>query len=65
MLTYLIIFHFGIMKIISIREILILNGNIKMNSFHKIITKIWDEVCEISENYKLVNVFINRIEGIN
>ena len=27
--------------------------------------RIWDEVCEISENYKLVNVFINRIEGIN
>lgn len=40
-------------------------GNIKMNSFHKIITDIWDEVCEISENYKLVNVFVNRIEGIN
>ncbi|MBI9039409.1 MAG: hypothetical protein JEY97_14850 [Bacteroidales bacterium] len=27
--------------------------------------RIWDEVCEISENYKLVNGFIDRIEGIN
>lgn len=40
-------------------------GNIKMKKFHKIMTDIWNDVCEISENYKLVNVFINRIEGIN
>ncbi len=27
--------------------------------------KIWDEVCKTSLNYKLVNIFIDRIEGIN
>jgi predicted nuclease of predicted toxin-antitoxin system len=40
-------------------------GNIKMRAFHKVITNNWEEVCKTSENYKLVNVFVNRIEGIN
>ncbi len=39
-------------------------GNVKMKMFHKIITETWEEICKTSKNYKLVNVFIDRIEGI-
>ena len=40
-------------------------GNIKMKEFHKIITEMWGEILELNETNKLVNVFKNRIEGIN
>ncbi len=39
-------------------------GNMKMKDFHKNISAIWKDVCKISESYKLVNVFKDRIEGI-
>ena len=28
------------------------------------IHSIWDEVLELNETHKLINIFINRIEGI-
>ena len=40
-------------------------GNIKMNEFHDLIHKSWDEVIQMSMSNKLVNVYKDRIEGIN
>ena len=46
-------------KVIHIRF-----GNMKLKDFHTNISKIWDSVLEMNVNHKLVNVFIDRIEGI-
>jgi predicted nuclease of predicted toxin-antitoxin system len=40
-------------------------GNIKFNDFFKILTDNWNEIENLSNNYKLVNVFIDRIEGVS
>ena len=47
-------------KVIHIRI-----GNMKMSAFSSIITQIWPSVKEISESHKLVQVFLDRIEGID
>ena len=39
-------------------------GNMKMKAFHEAIDAIWSEVLEMSQNYKLVRVYRNEIEGI-
>jgi len=36
-----------------------------MNEFYLLIANRWEQICEISLNYKLVNVFLDRIEGID
>jgi len=40
-------------------------GNMKMREFHQLLSKIWIGVCLLSEDYKLVRVYQNRIEGVN
>lgn len=40
-------------------------GNMKMREFHQLLSKIWADVCLLSEDYKLVRVYQNRIEGVN
>ncbi|MEE9493712.1 MAG: DUF5615 family PIN-like protein [Gammaproteobacteria bacterium] len=40
-------------------------GNMRMKEFHQIITKNWDDVLTMSNGYKLVRVFKNKIEGID
>ncbi len=40
-------------------------GNMKMNDFHQAISRTWEEVCELSQRYRLVRVFPDRIEGID
>ena len=40
-------------------------GNMKMRDFHQAVSKIWPEVCGISQDYKLVRVYRDRIEGID
>ncbi|MCH7674808.1 DUF5615 family PIN-like protein [candidate division KSB1 bacterium] len=40
-------------------------GNMKMNQFHNAISKVWNEACELSDQYKLVRIFEDRIECIN
>ncbi|HCZ35046.1 MAG TPA: hypothetical protein DHV26_03880 [Cytophagales bacterium] len=47
-------------KVIHIRF-----GNLKMKDFFNRMTQVWPEVIRLNENYKLVNVFIDRIEAIN
>jgi predicted nuclease of predicted toxin-antitoxin system len=40
-------------------------GNLKFKEFYLVITKMWNTIVELSDKYKLVNVFTDRIEGIN
>ena len=40
-------------------------GNVKMKEFHETVTNIWADVCALNKDYKLVNIYINRIEGID
>jgi len=40
-------------------------GNCKMKEFYNIITQVWEDVIELNKTHKLVNVFSNRVEGIN
>lgn len=46
-------------KVIHIRF-----GNMKMREFYAFLTAIWDDVIDLSETHKLVNVFRDRIEAI-
>lgn len=39
-------------------------GNMKMNVFHNAISGIWDEVLEMSQDFKLLRVYKNSIEGV-
>lgn len=55
-----VIFHIPPPKVIHIKF-----GNLKMKPFYELISKNWVEICKLSETHKLVNVFENRIEGIN
>lgn len=54
-----IIFHKPPPKVIHIRF-----GNLKMREFFVVMTAIWNDVIDLSENHKLVNVFRDRIEAI-
>lgn len=49
----------------SPRVIHIKYGNMKMRDFHQNISKIWSEVCALSEEYKLLRVYRDRIECID
>ena len=40
-------------------------GNMKIREFHQLITRVWDDVCAMSEDYKLIRVYSNKIEGID
>ncbi|MDQ3179519.1 MAG: DUF5615 family PIN-like protein [Acidobacteriota bacterium] len=39
-------------------------GNMKLKDFNSAIEKLWTTTEKISENHKLVNVFIDRIEAV-
>lgn len=47
-------------KVIHIRF-----GNMKMNEFFGTMNKLWKDILEINHTHKLVNVFVDRVEGIN
>jgi predicted nuclease of predicted toxin-antitoxin system len=40
-------------------------GNMKMKEFHQLISKNWQDICSMSEDFKLIRVFSNKIEGID
>lgn len=40
-------------------------GNMKIREFHQLITRVWGDVCAMSEDYKLIRVYSNKIEGID
>jgi predicted nuclease of predicted toxin-antitoxin system len=39
-------------------------GNLKIKEFESFVSKNWSNIKEFSEKYKLVNVYLNKIEGI-
>ena len=46
-------------KVIHIRF-----GNMSMKEFHKTVKQVWGGVLEMNKDYKLVNVYKDKIEGI-
>lgn len=40
-------------------------GNMKMKEFHQLLSRIWSDVCKMSEEFKLIRVYSNKIEGID
>ncbi len=54
-----ILLHIPPPKVIHIRL-----GNMKMNEFFDTMTKVWEDVMELNRDYKLVQVYRDRIEGI-
>lgn len=46
-------------KVIHIRI-----GNVKMNEFFSIISSSWKDIQKMSDDFKLVNVFPDRIEAV-
>lgn len=40
-------------------------GNMRMSEFHEVIASRWDSICSLSNACKLVQVFSDRIEGID
>lgn len=52
-------FHNPPPKVIHIRY-----GNMKMKPFYENISLVWEQIIEMNSSHKLVNVFIDRIEGI-
>lgn len=40
-------------------------GNMRMSEFHQFISGIWEDACKLSEAYKIIRIFQDRIEGIN
>lgn len=39
-------------------------GNLRMREFHEKLAPLWPEICAMSERYRLVQVFEDRLEGI-
>ncbi len=40
-------------------------GNMKMTQFHQFIVSNWDEICRVSDKFKMIKVFRDRIEGVD
>jgi len=40
-------------------------GNLRIRELHTILSKIWLDVCVLSEQYKLVRIFEDNLGGIN
>lgn len=55
-----IIFHSPPPKVIHVRF-----GNVKMKEFFSIIAKHWQTVLTLNQDYKLVNIFKDKVEGIS
>ena len=39
-------------------------GNMGIREFHQFIDQNWDVICQVVKAHKLVNVYVDRIEGI-
>ncbi|MDQ3750458.1 MAG: DUF5615 family PIN-like protein [Acidobacteriota bacterium] len=39
-------------------------GNIKLREFESFINNFWEDIERLSQNHKLVNVFLDRIEAV-
>ncbi|MBA7557115.1 hypothetical protein ES705_49849 [subsurface metagenome] len=47
-------------KVIHIRF-----GNVRIQKLHDLLRNVWDDIEKETENHKLINVFIGRIESIS
>lgn len=54
-----ILYHSPPPRVIHIRL-----GNLKLNQLYEALKPNWDQVLQLSNNYKLVNVYMDRIESI-
>ena len=39
-------------------------GNVSLKELHKIFSFLWEDIMKLNNEYKLINVFKDRIEGI-
>jgi predicted nuclease of predicted toxin-antitoxin system len=39
-------------------------GNLRASEFHTLLARVWPRIQLLLETHKLVNVYIDRIEGI-
>jgi hypothetical protein len=39
-------------------------GNLRMREFHRRMTAVWPDACALSEEYRLVSIFEDHLEGI-
>jgi len=39
-------------------------GNMRMREFHRRIAAVWPDACALSEEYRLVSIFEDHLEGI-
>jgi predicted nuclease of predicted toxin-antitoxin system len=39
-------------------------GNLRMNELHQALSSVWPQVCSLGDRCRLVNVFLDRLEGI-
>lgn len=39
-------------------------GNMKLKELHAFVAKYWNEIVEVTESHKIMNVYKNKIEGI-
>jgi len=58
--SYRILFSEPPPRIIHIRF-----GNLKMRDFFQVIHKHWELVAELNHQFKLVNLYLDRVEGFN
>ncbi len=40
-------------------------GNMKIKDLHNFLNSVWEDVLNMNKSFKLVNVFTDRLEGIN
>ncbi len=39
-------------------------GNLRMREFHVVVSGQWSEICQLSDQHRLVQVYLDRIECI-
>ncbi len=40
-------------------------GNMKMNELHNALDRVWNDVCELSDQNKLVRIYEHRVECVD
>ena len=39
-------------------------GNLRLNEFHTLLARVWPQVEAMLKSHKLINVYVDRLEGI-
>lgn len=40
-------------------------GNVRRNDFHELLARVWPQIETLLKSHKLVNVYMDRLEGID